>query len=260
MAHLTKSLIQSRPAHDGRGHSKAYPDGRRGRAARRGGYNPPDGSAPSFQEKAHTNKADHEAAVSVGADADSEDVSSDGGDERADVVIHKRGGDGVPCEAWQEDFPDDRIHGMQKSIFAEDPAQTDRMDRPELDVQRLPAGSDEAICDTDGYRPFYCYYQIGGADESDEAEDEPKKEGELRTEYEGSHSLFGFVWQIASATGWSVRYILDGVNYQALIMMLSDAPRYVRRKVKGTDGSSSAVSAEDEANEIAGYFRSKLNT
>lgn len=43
-------------------------------------------------------------------------------------------------------------------------------------------------------------------------------------------------------------------------MMLSDAPRYVRRKVKGTGGSSSAASAEDEANEIAGFFRSKLNT
>jgi hypothetical protein len=43
-------------------------------------------------------------------------------------------------------------------------------------------------------------------------------------------------------------------------MMLSDAPRYVRRKVKGTGGSSSAASAEDEANEIVGFFRSKLNT
>lgn len=37
------------------------------------------------------------------------------------------------------------------------------------------------------------------------------------------------MWQIASATGWSVDYILDGVNYQTLIMMLSDAPRYVRK-------------------------------
>lgn len=43
-------------------------------------------------------------------------------------------------------------------------------------------------------------------------------------------------------------------------MMLSDAPRYVRRKEKGTGGSSSAASAEDEANEIVGFFRSKLNT
>lgn len=104
------------------------------------------------------------------------------------------------------------------------------------------------------------YSVVGGEDESDEAEDEPKKEGELRTEYEGSHSLFGFVWQVASATGWSIGYILNGVNYQTLIMMLSDAPRYVRRKVNGTGGDSSAVSAEDEANNIVGFFRSKLDT
>lgn len=149
---------------------------------------------------------------------------------------------------------------MPQSVFPEVPARADGMDRAELDDERPSAGSDEAICDAHGHGPFYTYYQIGGKDESDEAEDEPKKDGELRTEYEGSHSLFGFVWQIASNTGWSVRYILDGVNYQALIMMLSDAPRYVRRKTKGTDGSSSAVSAEDEANEIEGFFRSKLNS
>lgn len=129
-----------------------------------------------------------------------------------------------------------------------------------LDEQRAPARGDAQVRVADGHRPFYTYYQIGGADESDEAEDEPKKEGELRASYEGSHSLFGFVWQIADKTGWSVRYILDGVNYQTLIMMLSDAPRYVRRKVKGAGGISSAASAEDEANEVAGYFRSKLNT
>lgn len=72
--------------------------------------------------------------------------------------------------------------------------------------------------------------------------------------YEGSHSPFGFVWQVASATGWSVDYILNGVNYQTLIMMLSDAPHYVRRKKGGDDGKS----AEDEANEIVGFFQSKL--
>ncbi|MFR0774079.1 MAG: hypothetical protein ACLSH3_09915 [Alistipes finegoldii] len=38
------------------------------------------------------------------------------------------------------------------------------------------------------------------------------------------------VWQIAAATGWSVRYILWGVNYQTLRMMLADAPRYVKKK------------------------------
>ena len=101
-----------------------------------------------------------------------------------------------------------------------------------LDEQRAPARGDAQVRVADGHRPFYTYYQIGGADEPDEAEDEPKKEGELRASYEGSHSLFGFVWQIAGATGWSVDYILTGVNYQTLIMMLSDAPRYVRRKAK----------------------------
>lgn len=68
------------------------------------------------------------------------------------------------------------------------------------------------------------------------------------------------MWQIAEKTGWSVRYILDGVNYQTLIMMLSDAPRYVRRKVKEASGISSAASAEDEANEVAGFFRSNLKS
>lgn len=58
---------------------------------------------------------------------------------------------------------------------------------------------------------------------------------------------------MASATGWSVDYILHGVNYQTLIMMLSDAPRYVRVR-----GKKSSKSAEDEAAEIAGFFQSQL--
>lgn len=61
------------------------------------------------------------------------------------------------------------------------------------------------------------------------------------------------MWQIAAATGWSVDYILHDVNYQTLIMMLSDAPRYVRRR-----SGTSDKSAEDEAAEIAGFFQSQL--
>lgn len=61
------------------------------------------------------------------------------------------------------------------------------------------------------------------------------------------------MWQIADATGWSVRHILYGVNYQTLIMMISDAPRYVGRK----EGKSSKT-AEEEATDIANFFRSKL--
>lgn len=100
------------------------------------------------------------------------------------------------------------------------------MAHKELHGTALSGGCDQAFCQPDGYRPFYTYYQISRADESDELETEPKKEGELKSRYEGSHSPFGFVWQIASATGWSVDYILNKVNYQTLIMMLSDAPRY----------------------------------
>ena len=41
-------------------------------------------------------------------------------------------------------------------------------------------------------------------------------------------------------------YILDGVNYQTLILMLSDAPRYVRKKQGGgNDDSRPEHSAED---------------
>ena len=39
-------------------------------------------------------------------------------------------------------------------------------------------------------------------------------------------------------------------------MMLSDAPRYVEEKVNKPE---SEKSDEDEGNEIAGYFRSKLS-
>jgi len=54
-----------------------------------------------------------------------------------------------------------------------------------------------------------------------------------------------------------VDYILNKVNYQTLIMMLSDAPRYVRDK-SGSSGPADERSAEDEADGIVGFFQSKL--
>ena len=59
------------------------------------------------------------------------------------------------------------------------------------------------------------------------------------------------MWQIAAATGWSLHYILEGINYQTLIMMLADAPRYIRKPKE-------AKSAEDEAAELVGFFQSNL--
>ena len=135
----------------------------------------------------------------------------------------------------------------------------DGMGAAELCGVALSDGHVPDIRASDGHEGFYAYYQLGGAGEPDDPETEPGKDGELRTRYEGSHSPFGFVWQIASATGWSVDYILDGVNYQTLILMLSDAPRYVRKKQGGgNDDSRPEHSAEDEANDIVGFFQSKL--
>ena len=64
------------------------------------------------------------------------------------------------------------------------------------------------------------------------------------------------MWQIASETGWSVDYILNGVNYQTLIMMLSDAPHYVRKNKNGKPKDER--SAMEEADDIVGFFQSKL--
>ena len=50
-----------------------------------------------------------------------------------------------------------------------------------------------------------------------------------------------------------MEYILHSVNYQTLIMMIADAPRYVEAKTKKEDQS-----AEDEAAGIVGFYQSQL--
>ena len=120
-----------------------------------------------------------------------------------------------------------------------------------LDRHRVCLGCHAQLRVPVGHRPFYEYYQISREDEPDEAETEPKKQGELKTVFEPSHSPFGFIWQVADATGWKVKYILEGVNFQTLIMMLADAPRYIRKKQE-------EKSAEDEAADIVGFFQSNL--
>lgn len=150
-----------------------------------------------------------------------------------------------------EDKQDDSLDDMQGLAEQEVAARCDVVGDQEFRGLGVPGLCNAGVCDADGHQVFYEYYQISGNDEPDEAETEPSKEGELKTEYEGSHSPFGFVWQVASATGWSIEYILEKVNWQMLIMMLSDAPRYVDKKKKNK-------SAEDEANEVVGFFQSRL--
>lgn len=59
-----------------------------------------------------------------------------------------------------------------------------------------------------------------------------------------------------------MKYILEKVNYQTLILMLSDAPRYVRRRVNSEDsqlsGEVDEKSAAKEAGDIVNFFQSNL--
>lgn len=97
-------------------------------------------------------------------------------------------------------------------------------------------------------------------EQSAQAETEPNKKRELKSHYEGSHSPFGFIWQIANATGWSVRYIMWGVNYQTLLMMLADAPRYVDEGASpvpsGRKGEGKEISQKKS---VIDFFQSQLN-
>ena len=77
---------------------------------------------------------------------------------------------------------------------------------------------------------FYDYYQIdrGDADESDRSEEsEPRGKRELKGRTEGLHSPWGTIWSIATATGWTFNYIIWGIAWVNLRMMIADAPRYV---------------------------------
>lgn len=72
-------------------------------------------------------------------------------------------------------------------------------------------------------------YQIdcGGQDNDTEGLSQDGKG--VKGHVEGSHSPFGLIYQIAKDTGWSIEYIKK-IPYSTLVMMLSDAPRYVSKK------------------------------
>lgn len=59
-----------------------------------------------------------------------------------------------------------------------------------------------------------------------------------------------------------MKYILEKVNYQTLILMLSDAPRYVRRRVTSAEGQPGEgvdeKNAAKEAGDIVNFFQSNL--
>lgn len=75
---------------------------------------------------------------------------------------------------------------------------------------------------------FFKLYQIHVGHADNDAEDNGLSQDEkgVKGRMEGSHSPFGLIYQIAKDTGWRVQEILD-LPYATLVMMLSDAPRYV---------------------------------
>lgn len=77
---------------------------------------------------------------------------------------------------------------------------------------------------------FSTYYQLGGANKSSKANAEPKNKEELKSHYEGSHSLLGIQWQVASSTGWTPHFIKWGLPYAELMTMMADAPRLVNEQ------------------------------
>lgn len=99
------------------------------------------------------------------------------------------------------------------------------------------------------YKGFYEFYRLGGKNKPD---GEPSKKEELSTQYEGSHSLFGILWQIATATGWSVHYIMWKLPYSTIRLMLADAPGYK------TSTSTKNKSGKRGKNNTLAAFQSRL--
>jgi len=73
---------------------------------------------------------------------------------------------------------------------------------------------------------------------------------------EGSHSPFGMIWQIASATGWTVHYILWKVPYTTLLLMMQDAPHWVDDEDKQPTGTPSVMPKKSNT---AALFEQRLN-
>lgn len=69
------------------------------------------------------------------------------------------------------------------------------------------------------------------------------------------------LWQVSQATGWSVDYLLWKVNWETLVLMLADAPRYVKAKQGTKDGGgvvTPKAKGKRTAQEILECFQTRL--
>lgn len=98
-------------------------------------------------------------------------------------------------------------------------------------------------CKPFGRTGFYEHYCIPQGDEDDGAEERESVESEgVKGYVEGLHSPWGMIWQVATQTGWTLKYILWKVNYPSMIMMSADAGRYVN----GERNKKVTIKSEEE--------------
>ena len=67
------------------------------------------------------------------------------------------------------------------------------------------------------------------------------------------------IWQIATATGWSMRDIMWKINYPALRMMLADAPHYEKQESGTQDRKTgNRKTGGRKGKDAVGFFQSML--
>ena len=196
------------------------------------------------------------------ADKDSAAICEPGCDARGAGSDDRSGAAEVACGARADGEPDSCTDDMQGQVVGAAAVWDGGLGAALGSGRRVAGGGVQALDAAAGHAGFREYYRIVGGDESAEADDgEPGKEGELRTKYESSHSLFGMLWQVAQATGWSVDYILWGLNWETLVLMLADAPRYMKVEKgaeRGVGGRPTQVKGKRTAQEILECFQTRL--
>lgn len=75
---------------------------------------------------------------------------------------------------------------------------------------------------------FFEYYQIDTSSEDDRTESESGDREELKAT--GLHSLWGVIMAVTEKTGWTYHYIMWGISWINIRMMLADAPGFKRQK------------------------------
>lgn len=129
-------------------------------------------------------------------------------------------------------------------------------------LARSPHVSARSFLSVDGHaRPeaFYDYYQLGGNDESDETELEPFKQRELKGYTEAPHSPFGLVWQVATATGWTIDYILWKVPYPMLLLMAKDTPRYISVEEQNKRKYKEMMKKKQRSKDPVAFFQTHIS-